>query len=120
MHNSTPYNNQIILEENNEIKNAEQTTYNFEEGKMDELVRHVSLKHVGFITRAHCSGLTLIFNRYIDTQASPVPDEAHIEMYNSKRLVDGNQGQPTTLSVASMQCSVLKPSDIQVLNAIVL
>jgi hypothetical protein len=64
------------------------------------------------MTIDHCSGLMHIFNRYIDTQASPVPDEAHIEMYNSKRLVDGNQGQPTTLYVACMQCSVLKSHQI--------
>jgi hypothetical protein len=34
--------------------------------------------------------------------------------------VDGNQGQSTTLFAACTWCSMLKLSDIQVLNAIVL
>lgn len=73
----------------------------------------MSLKHGGFINRAHCSGLTHILNRYIDTQASPAPHEVHIEMYITVNVVGGNQGQPTTLSVAYMQRGVLKPKAIR-------
>jgi hypothetical protein len=80
MPDSTPYNIQITLEEEIEIKKTKKTTYIFKEGKSDELVQHMSVKHGGFKTRTHCSGLTHIFNRYIDTQTSHVPHEAHIEM----------------------------------------